>query len=204
MVFVIDYFFWEFVYLRNVKIKKEFKTIFKMNLKHFLCLIFMISTFRQTNSSVIPQIQFIEDTNTLFIEENVPFIDNQTEYILQLFYVSSDFKQFNDVHLTKIELLNNLTSSFVNESNSNLLIYQNAFKQATMSPQALTNKTFLQESINILHRNWDWNSYSLNQSLSIVNAVLHDEYTRFEANIVDLRKNFFNQYFDTNFTIFLI
>jgi hypothetical protein len=189
-------------YLRTLKDLRKLN--FKMNFKYLFSFIFIIATIDQISSSINPQIQVINDTSILIIEENVPFINNETQYILQLFYGSHDFKQFNDIHLVKLELLNNLSRSIVSESNSNLLIYQNNFKQTMANPQALTNTSFVQNAINVLHYKWELNSIFLNQSLGLLNSFINEENIQFEATIGVLRKEFFTQYFGTNFTIFLI
>ena len=189
-------------YIRALKDLR--KLHFKMNFKYLVSFIFIIASIDQISSSINPQIQVINDTSILIIEENVPFINNETQYILQLFYGSHDFKQFNDIHVVKLELLNNLTRSIVSESKSNLLTYQNNFKQTMANPQALTNASFVQDAINVLHYKWESNSKFLNQSLGILNSFINDENIQFETTIGVLRKDFFAQYFGTNFTIYLI
>jgi hypothetical protein len=72
------------------------------------------------------------------------------------------------------------------------------------NPQALTNASFVQDAINVLHYKWESNSKFLNQSLGILNSFINDENIQFETTIGVLRKDFFAQYFGTNFTIYLI
>ena len=173
-----------------------------MQFKIFLVVAFFL--VKRSQEGIVPQIQVINDTASLVIEENVPFINNETLYVEQLFQRSVDFSKLNGTYSIEIQLLNYLANAITTDSNANLLMYQNAFKQAMSSSQAVTNMSFVQNAVNILHEQWNLNSFFLNHSLSIINVTMDQVSLAYQTNVDILRHSFFNQYFGTNFTVFII
>ena len=175
-----------------------------MNLFHNLVWVFAFLLINPSDSTLNTETQLINDTSSLIIEENVPFINNETLYIQQLFYNSVDYLKLRTIYITQVNLLGYLKNSFTEFRDASLIYYQDQFKQALQSPQASTDIKVVQNAANILHEQWNLISFFFNNSLTILESQRNMISLNYNSQVTNLSQAFFSQYFDSNFTIYVI
>ena len=161
-----------------------------------LCIVFLaLASLHHHNSSIVPETQVINDTALVTIDYNGVYINNDTAYVMDLFTKSQNATILTAFYNQKLELLNNLTSLFISDSNSQKVAFENQFTQALLSAQAANNPALIQNAVNVFQSQWSSNAQWLSSSLKIINYALSNQTAQYNTDLNTLRQNFFSNYF---------